>query len=125
MACVPWQAWAVCCNLSLILSQGDLKLGGTLYLVLYARASKRRHTGGKCVTYCGLPLQTHNMERATVQSPNMEKATQITEHAYKTGRQAPMHIKLSHSKWHVMMTTLIFTILKTNTQHQKQIDNPI
>ena len=33
------------------------------------------------------------MERATVQPPNMGKATQITELAYKTGRQAPMHIK--------------------------------
>ena len=33
------------------------------------------------------------MERATVQPPNMGKAKQITEHAYKAGRHAPVHIK--------------------------------
>ena len=35
MVCVPWQMWAVCCKLSLVLSQREHKLGGALYLVFY------------------------------------------------------------------------------------------
>ena len=32
-----------------------LKLSGIMYVVFYARASKRHHTGDKYGTYCGLP----------------------------------------------------------------------
>ncbi len=51
------------CGLSAVTSawsyrRGILKLGGALYqyLVFFARASKRHHTGGKCVTCCGLNI---------------------------------------------------------------------
>ena len=44
----------VCCNISMVLLQGDFKVRNTLYLVFYVRASKVHHTGGKCVIYCGL-----------------------------------------------------------------------
>ncbi len=73
---VPWHMWVPI----LVLLQGDLNLRGTLYLVLYTRPSKRHHTGGKCITCCGLPA-------LTMQPPNMGRATQITEHAHKTDRQ--------------------------------------
>ena len=74
--CPHWHMWVVCCNLALSYRRGALSLED-LVSGVHARASKRHHTWGKCVTCCGLPA-------LTMQPPNMGRATQITGHAYKT-----------------------------------------
>ena len=47
----------ICCNPDLVLLQGGLNHGGTLYLVFCAKASKRHRPWGKCATCCGLTAQ--------------------------------------------------------------------
>ena len=52
-------------HICLCLSEETLKAGGPFYLPsgVYARGSKRSHTGGKCVAYSGLINTTEEQLR--------------------------------------------------------------